>query len=358
MNIAILGYGTVGQGVDEIICKSRSDLKVTRVFDLPTKKDILKERFSSVEEIVADKDIDIVVECMGGDLIPHLAILSSLQNGKHVVTSNKETVSKHLDEYLEAAKKNKVTFQYEAAVMGGVPLIAPLTTTSSFDELISFDGILNGTCNFILSNMDMLGEDYEKILKEAQDKGFAERDPSADVLGIDTKRKIAIIASTCFEETFDPEEIPCYGIDGITKKIIEDAKKEDKTIRLLGHISKEKDGYSLYVSPAFVKKDSVFGGTLMELNAATASFKNNGVLSFKGPGAGRYPTASAIIQDIERIVHGYKMQLEGLDKKAKILDRLEGTFVCYEKESEAKVVLTNPIANDLKGYKAVIKEIK
>ena len=96
----------------------------------------------------------------------------------------------------------------------------------------------------------------------------------------------------------------------------------------------------------------------VELNAATASFKNNGVLSFKGPGAGRYPTASAIIQDIERIVHGYKMQLEGLDKKAKILDRLEGTFVCYEKESEAKVVLTNPIANDLKGYKAVIKEIK
>jgi len=358
LNVAILGYGTVGQGVDEIISKSRSDLKVTRVFDLPTKKDILKERFSSVEEIVADKDIDIVVECMGGDLIPHLAIVSALQNGKHVVTSNKETVSKHLEEYLEAAKKNKVTFQYEASVMGGVPLIAPLTTTSSFDEFISFDGILNGTCNFILSNMDMLGEDYAKILKEAQDKGFAERDPSADVLGIDTKRKIAIIASTCFKEAFDPEEIPCYGIDGITKQMIEDAKKDNKTIRLLGHISKEKDGYSLYVSPALVSKDSFFGGTVMELNGATASFKNNGVLSFKGPGAGRYPTAAAILQDIERIAHGYKMQLEGLEKKANILSNLKGTFVCYEKNSETKVVMSNPNAEELKRFSAVIKEVK
>lgn len=356
MNIAILGYGTVGQGVDEIISKNRSDLKVTRVFDLPTKKDLLKERFSSVEEIVADKDIDIVVECMGGDLIPHVAILSALQSGKHVVTSNKETVSKHLEEYLEAAKENNVSFLYEASVMGGVPLIAPLTTTSSFDELISFEGILNGTCNFILSNMDMLGEDYAKVLKEAQDKGFAERDPSADVLGIDTKRKIAIIASTCFKEYFNPEEIPCYGIDGITKGIIESAKKEGKTIRLLGHITKEKEGYSLYVSPAFVDKDSFFGGTIYELNAATASFKNNGVLSFKGPGAGRYPTASAILQDIERIVHGYQMELTDLKGEAKILKNLEGTFACYEENKETKVVLHNPSADELKNFAAVIKE--
>ena len=356
MNIAILGYGTVGQGVDEIISKNRSDLKVTRVFDLPTKKDLLKERFSSVEEIVADKDIDIVVECMGGDLIPHVAILSALQSGKHVVTSNKETVSKHLEEYLEAAKENNVSFLYEASVMGGVPLIAPLTTTSSFDELISFEGILNGTCNFILSNMDMLGEDYAKVLKEAQDKGFAERDPSADVLGIDTKRKIAIIASTCFKEYFNPEEIPCYGIDGITKRTIESAKKEGKTIRLLGHITKENEGYSLYVSPAFVSKDSFFGGTIYELNAVTASFKNNGVLSFKGPGAGRYPTASAILQDIERIVHGYQMELTDLKGEAKILKNLEGTFACYEKNKETKVVLHNPSADELKNFAAVIKE--
>ena len=356
MNIAILGYGTVGQGVDEIISKNRSDLKVTRVFDLPTKKDLLKERFSSVEEIVADKDIDIVVECMGGDLIPHVAILSALQSGKHVVTSNKETVSKHIEEYLEAAKENNVSFLYEASVMGGVPLIAPLTTTSSFDELISFEGILNGTCNFILSNMDILGEDYAKVLKEAQDKGFAERDPSADVLGIDTKRKIAIIASTCFKEYFNPEEIPCYGIDGITKGIIESAKKEGKTIRLLGHITKENEGYSLYVSPAFVSKDSFFGGTIYELNAATASFKNNGVLSFKGPGAGRYPTASAILQDIERIVHGYQMELTDLKGEAKILKNLEGTFACYEKNKETKVVLHNPSADDLKNFAAVIME--
>ena len=356
MNIAILGYGTVGQGVDEIISKNRSDLKVTRVFDLPTKKDLLKERFSSVEEIVNDKDVDIVVECMGGDLIPHIAILSALQNGKHVVTSNKETVSKHLEEYLKAAKENNVSFLYEASVMGGVPLIAPLTTTSSFDELISFEGILNGTCNFILSNMDMLGEDYAKVLKEAQDKGFAERDPSADVLGIDTKRKIAIIASTVFKEYFNPEKIPCYGIDGITKEIIESAKKEGKTIRLLGHITKEKEGYSLYVSPAFVSKDSFFGGTIYELNAATASFKNNGALSFKGPGAGRYPTASAILQDIERIVHGYQMELTDLKGEAKILKNLEGTFACYEKNKETKVVLHNPNADELKNFAAVIKE--
>ena len=356
MNIAILGYGTVGQGVDEIISKNRSDLKVTRVFDLPTKKDLLKERFSSVEEIVNDKDVDIVVECMGGDLIPHIAILSALQNGKHVVTSNKETVSKHLEEYLEAAKENNVSFLYEASVMGGVHLIAPLTTTSSFDELISFEGILNGTCNFILSNMDMLGEDYAKVLKEAQDKGFAERDPSADVLGIDTKRKIAIIASTVFKEYFNPEKIPCYGIDGITKEIIESAKKEGKTIRLLGHITKEKEGYSLYVSPAFVSKDSFFGGTIYELNAATASFKNNGALSFKGPGAGRYPTASAILQDIERIVHGYQMELVGLKDEAKMLKNLEGTFACYGKNGEAEAVLRNPNADELKSFAAIIKE--
>lgn len=357
LKIAILGYGVVGKGVDEI-ASCQKGMEVTRIFDRPELKEKVGPRFSDLKEIVTDETIDVVVEAMGGDEIPHLAIVSALQNGKHVVTSNKETVSKHLNEYLGIAKKHNVSFQFEASCMGGVPLIYPLMNVASFDEMTSFKGILNGTSNYILSQMEENSLSYEEALKGAQEKGFAERDPSADVLGIDTKRKVSIIASVTSKKEFDPELVPCFGITGVTSKMLLDAKKEGAAIRLVGSIEKDGDEYSLIVAPTIVEKNSLFGQNMNEINAISAYFEKNGPLSFQGPGAGRYPTAAAIMQDIERIVTGGQIALEGLKEKAKISTTLKGKFICYEKNSEAKIVLENPNAKDLMKYEVVLKETR
>lgn len=354
LRIAILGYGVVGKGVDEI-ASSLSDMKVTRIFDRPILKDTIGPRFSSLEDILADKDIDVVCECMGGDALPYTAITAALKAQKHVVTSNKETVSKHLDEYLTLASSNGVSFQFEASCMGGVPLLYPLTNISSFDEMTKFEGILNGTSNYILSQMEENSLSYDLALKGAQEKGFAESDPSADVLGIDTKRKISIISSIIYKKTFNPEEVPCFGIAGITADMLEEAKKENATIRLIGSIKKCDGEYELFVAPTLVNKNSLFGQNANETNAISAYFSKNGPLSFQGPGAGRYPTAAAIVQDLERILSNGQAPLGNLKEKAKIALALKGKFVCYTKDG-LKEVKENPMASDLVKYDVVIKD--
>lgn len=356
LRIAVLGYGVVGKGVDEI-ASSLDNMEVTRILDKPLFKDKVGPRFSTLEEIVNDDEIDVVCECMGGDALPYTAITSALKNHKHVVTSNKETVSKHLNEYLALAKENNVSFQFEASCMGGVPLLYPLTNVSSFDEMTSFEGILNGTSNYILSQMEENSLSYEEALKGAQEKGFAEADPSADVLGIDTKRKISIISSIVYKKEFNPESVPCFGITGIDSKILNEAKESNASIRLVGSIRKSNDEFELFVAPTLVNKNSLFGQNINETNAISAYFSKNGPLSFQGPGAGRYPTAAAMVQDLERIASKGQAPLEGLQGEAKIASSLKGRFICYTKDG-LKEVKENPMANDLVKYDVVIKDAR
>lgn len=355
MNIAILGYGTVGKGVDDVASKHPS-LKVTRILDKPDFKESIGERYSTLDEIISDPDIDIVVECMGGDALPYKAITSALKAGKHVVTSNKETVAKHLDEYLKLAKENVTTFQFEASCMGGVSLIAPLIDISSKDELIRFDGILNGTSNYILTKMEETSLPYSVALDGARVNGFAEADPSADVLGKDTLRKISIIGMVTYKQIIDTEDIPCYGIANITPAIIGQAAEKGCVIRLVGSIAKDGNEYKAMVVPTLVKKESFMGQNKNEINAATAVFSNKGEIPFQGPGAGRYPTADAIMQDIKRILADYKMQIESLGEKAKISQDLPGKYLCYEENSDEPIELIIPSAEKLKRYAVVIKE--
>jgi len=356
LKIAVLGYGVVGKGVDEI-ASSLDNMEVTRIFDKPEFKEKIGPRFSSLEEILQDKELNVVCECMGGDALPYSAITAALKSGKHVVTSNKETVSKHLKEYLSLAKENGVSFQFEASCMGGVPLLYPLTNVSSFDEMNSFEGILNGTSNYILSQMEENSLSYEFALKGAQEKGFAEANPSADVLGIDTKRKISIISSIVYKKEFDPELVPCYGITGINAKMLEEAKKENAAIRLVGSVKKNENDYELLVAPTLVNKNSLFGQNMNETNAISAYFSKNGPLSFQGPGAGRYPTAAAIVQDLERIVSSTEAPMKALEEEAKISTSLVGKFICYTKDG-FKEVKENPMVKDLVKYDVVIKDAR
>ena len=357
MNVAILGFGNIGRGVDEVISK-HPRLKVTRVLDKPENKELVGDRYSTLDEIVNDPYIDIVVECMGGDAFPYKAITDALKQGKHVVTSNKETVSKHLDEYLRLAKENVTTFQFEASCMGGVSLIAPLIDTSSKDELVRFDGILNGTSNYILTQMEETSLPYFVALKDARRRGFAEADPSADVLGTDTLRKLSIVGMVAYKQSFDTADIPCYGISNITPAIIEEAASRGCVIRLIGSIAKDGDEYKAMVVPALVKQESFMGQNKNEINAATAVFSKTGEITFQGPGAGCYPTADAIMQDIERILGDYKMQLDKIGEKGKVSQYLSGTYICYEENDENGIVLINPNAEKLKRYALIVKDIE
>jgi len=357
MNVAILGFGTVGKGVDDVASQNPR-LKVTRILDKPENKELVGERYSTLDEIIEDPNVDIVVECMGGDALPYKAITEALKQGKHVVTSNKETVSKHLEEYLRLAKENVTTFQFEASCMGGVSLIAPLIDVSSKEDLIRFDGILNGTSNYILTQMEETSLPYSVALKDAQRRGFAEADPSADVLGTDTLRKISIIGMVTYKQLFDTADIPCFGIANITPAIIEEAASKGCVIRLVGSIEKDGNEFKAMVVPTLVRQESFIGQNKNEINAATAVLSKTGEIPFQGPGAGRYPTADAIMQDIKRILADYKMQLENLGDKGKVSQYLSGTFICYEENSESGISLINPNVEKLKRYAVVIKDIE
>ena len=352
MNVGLLGYGVVGKGVDELLSRIEG-FAVTKVFDLPKKKDELGERYcASIEAVLEDPSIDAVIECLGGDELPYRAIKGALKAGKHVITSNKLTVATHLDEYVRLAKENGVTLQMEASCMGGVPLVYPLLNVAEADEALNFQGILNGTSNYLLTQMEQ-GVSYESALKEAQAKGFAEADPSSDVKGYDSARKIAILSSILLHGYIAPEKVVCFGMDMVSISAIEDAKKRGNLIRLIASMQKENDGVSLLVCPTEVKKDSSFGQTKNELNLAYASFENNGPLTFSGYGAGRYPTAMAIVQDALRLLRGGAL-MPSLDKAIQLASYVGGAFLAYDESGKA-TRLENPKIETLKGYAALLR---
>ena len=218
MNIAILGYGTVGSGVVEVINTNKAsidkraghEINIKHVLDLrkfPGEliEDVLTDDFN---DIINDKEVDIVVEVMGGLEPAYSFVKASLENGKSVVTSNKELVAKYGASLLKLAKENSVNFLFEASVGGGIPIIRPLNESLTADEIYEITGILNGTTNFILTKMEQEGRPFEDVLKEAQDLGYAERNPEADIEGHDACRKIAILSSLAFGRQVNFEEIP------------------------------------------------------------------------------------------------------------------------------------------------------
>lgn len=309
VNVAILGFGTVGSGVAEVLTKN-SDSIAHRTNDLIRLKYILDVRefpdspfadkfvkdFSQIEN---DPEVDIVVETIGGATIAKEYTERALRAGKSVVTSNKELVATCGYDLLQIAKEKKVSYLFEASVGGGIPIIRPLSQCLAANEILEVCGILNGTTNYILTRMIKAGLPFETALKEAQDNGYAERDPSADIEGHDACRKICILAAIAFGRHVYPDQVPTEGITGVTLADVDYADAAGKKIKLLGRAIKGADGkITAYVAPHLVDQTDPLSGVEDVFNAITVKGDAIGDVMFYGRGAGKLPTASAVVADV------------------------------------------------------------
>lgn len=308
INIAVLGYGTVGSGVVEVIKtnqeiinkKSGQEINIKYVLDLrefpgDSVMDILVHDY---DVILNDPEVEVVAEVMGGIEPAYTFVKSALEKGKSVCTSNKELVAKHGPELIKIAREHNRNFLFEASVGGGIPIIRPINECITADDINSITGILNGTTNFILTKMCKEGLEFETVLKEAQDLGYAESNPSADVDGFDACRKIAILASLAYGKNVDFEDIYTEGITKITDIDFKYANKINHSVKLFGEAKKVNDEIYAYVSPVMIDSsnplfsvDGVFNGILVNGNVL-------GDVMFYGSGAGKLPTASAVVSDI------------------------------------------------------------
>ena len=305
IQIAVLGYGTVGSGVVEVIDtnhasinkKAGEDIEIKYVLDLrefpgdPVEKKLVHD----FETIINDPDVRIIVETMGGVNPAYEFTKRALLAGKSVCTSNKELVAKHGPELLEIAKARDINYLFEASCGGGIPIIRPLNSSLTADEIDEITGILNGTTNYILSKMASDGSGFDEALKEAQEKGYAERNPEADVEGYDACRKIAILSSLAFGCHVDFEDIYTEGITRITATDIKYAQAIGTSIKLLATSRKIGDGFYAMVSPVMIDSNNPLFSVQGVFNAIFIHGNVLGDAMFYGSGAGKLPTASAVV---------------------------------------------------------------
>lgn len=310
MKIAIMGFGVVGSGVGEIIRNNQSVIKektgenieVAHILDLRDFPDSEFKCFTkNFDDILNDKEVTAVVEVMGGCNPAYEFTKKLLKAGKHVVSSNKELVAKHGTELLKIARENNINYMFEASVGGGIPIIRPLCSCITAGEILGVYGILNGTTNYILTRMFTEGQTFEAALKEAQEKGYAEKDPTADVDGIDSCRKIAILASLAFGKYVDSENIPTEGIKDISLEDVEYASALGYGIKLVGSCTKDGNGIFSRVCPMLVSADSPLACISDVFNGIVVDSGELGDVMFYGKGAGKLPTASAVIADVIEI---------------------------------------------------------
>lgn len=338
INIAVLGYGTVGSGVVEVINTNHTSINKRAGQDINIKYVLDLREFPGdpVQEILVhdynvilnDPEVKIVVEVMGGINPAYTFVKGALEAGKSVCTSNKELVAAHGAELLEIAKDNEVNFLFEASVGGGIPIIRPLNQSLTADEITEITGILNGTTNYILSKMTDEGSDFDSVLKQAQDKGYAERNPEADVEGYDACRKIAILTSLALGKQVDYQDIHTEGITKITDAEIKYAKALGGSIKLLG-MSKFVGGttYSM-VAPFIIGGDHPLATVSGVFNGIFINGNVLGDTMFYGRGAGKLPTASAVVADVVDAVKHQGTNIMTIWEKDKVTLGDMSTFEC------------------------------
>ncbi len=308
INVAILGFGTVGSGVYEILRKNAASIKRKAGQEIDIKYIVDIRDFSdhpeanlftkNFDDVLNDKDVDVVVEVIGGTKPAYDFTKRALLAGKHVVTSNKELVATHGTELLNIAVEKHVNYLFEASVGGGIPIIRPLHQCLAANVVTEIFGILNGTTNYILTKMFKEGTPFEDALKNAQKKGYAEANPSADVDGIDACRKIAILASLAFGKAVDCSTIPTEGISKISLQDVKYAQKLGCVVKLIGHTVQKDGKVFCEVAPMLVPDENPLSNVENVFNAITVKGDSIGEVVFYGKGAGKLPTASAVVADI------------------------------------------------------------
>ena len=332
IKIGIIGVGTVGQSVANIL-QENSDIISARagvdivpiigaVKSLDKKRDVNIKLTDNPLDVVNDPEVDIVVELMGGVEEPYALVKKALKNGKSVVTANKALLAYHRYELQEIA--GDLPLFYEASVAGGIPIIGALRNGLSANHIESIEGILNGTCNYMLTKMINEGVSYDEVLKEAQELGYAEADPTFDVGGFDAAHKLLILASIAYGIDAKPEDILIEGIENISSSDVEFAKEFGYEIKLLGIAKKGENGAEIRVHPAMVKASHPIAKVDGVMNAVSVVGDRVGQTMFYGPGAGGDATASAVIADIIEIARGNKGPMlgykKGLESGLKLLD--------------------------------------
>ena len=311
VKVGLLGFGNVGTGTYQTLQMNKEHIKETSGVDIEITKilvnDVNKKRTvetpagvltSNADDILTNPDIDIVVEVLGGIEPATSYMLKALNNGKHVVTANKAAVAANFAKLNETANKNHLMLKLEACVAGGIPILHPLTTVLMANQFEEILGILNGTTNYILTQMTEFGLDYADVLKKAQELGFAEADPTADVEGIDAANKLSILMALAFNKYVHPDDIPTEGISKITKEDIKKAAANGCKIKLIASAVKNGDDIEFSVKPMELKNDHPLATVSNEFNAVFV--KGNAVdeLMFYGKGAGPLPTGSAVMGDV------------------------------------------------------------
>ena len=309
IKVAVLGYGNIGSGVVQVLLKNKETIAkkagdeivpacILDLRDFPG--DVMEDKVvKDINLITQNPEISIVVETMGGTKPAYAFVKACLEAGKHVATSNKELVAAHGPELLEIAKAHHVSFLFEASVGGGIPIIRPLVSSITSDAVTEITGILNGTTNYMLTKMSEDGLDYDAVLEDAQERGYAERNPAADVEGHDARRKIAILTSLAFGKYVDYEDVYTEGITKITSADFAYAKVLGSRIKLFGTSKKKDDGsISTMVCPVMITNEHPLFAVNDVMNAILVRGESMGDLMFYGAGAGKLPTASAVVADV------------------------------------------------------------
>lgn len=348
---AILGFGTVGSGVYEILknknleASAGEKIEVKYILDIRDFDDeeIKKYLTKDFELIANDKEIKVVAEVMGGLHPAYEFTKRLLESGVSVVTSNKELVATYGAELLEIAENNNASYMFEASVGGGIPVIRPMTICTKANDIKRIAGILNGTTNYILNEMFAKGKDFEDALKDAQKKGYAERNPAADVEGHDACRKLAILSSMAWGKFVDYNEIPTEGITKITLDDVKYAEKLNSVIKLIGYSEKVDDKIYARVSPMLVPNDVIISGVNDVFNAVMIKGDSLGDAMFYGRGAGKLPTASAVVADVIDCVRHFdckKHNIKWDDENEGIMmnpDDKEMSFFVRTKDSKENI---------------------
>ncbi|MFX3634893.1 MAG: homoserine dehydrogenase [Candidatus Pristimantibacillus sp.] len=383
VKVGLLGLGTVGTGVVRIVEGHQEDLQSQVGSPIIIEKilvqDKTKSRNISIDsskltedpwEIINHADIDVIVEVMGGITQTKEYIMEALAQGKHIVTANKDLMAMHGQEILEKAQAHGCDVLYEASVAGGIPIIRTLVDAFSSDRITKIMGIVNGTTNFILTKMSQEGASYDDVLKEAQELGYAESDPTSDVEGLDAARKMTILARLGFRAKVDLEDVSVHGISKVSREDILYAKRLGYEVKLLGIADRQDDEFSISVQPTMVKKSHPIASVNGVFNAVYVHGEAVGETMFYGAGAGELPTATSIVADIVSVVRNLKLGVNGkqgiltykekklktdeqisskyflllhVDDRAGVLARITQVFAEYEVSLESVLQQPNPV---------------
>ena len=351
IKIAVMGYGTIGSGVVEVLATNKDsiakragdEIEVKYVLDLrdfpgdPIEDKVVHD----YQMIVNDPEVSVVVETMGGVEPAYTFVKAMLEAGKHVTTSNKALVADKGAELIALAKAKNVNFLFEASVGGGIPIIRPLNSCLTADEIEEITGILNGTTNYMMTKMSNEGLEFEDVLKDAQEKGYAEKDPSADIEGYDACRKIAILTSLVCGQQVDFNDIHTEGITKISATDIKYAKQMGRVIKLLASSKKTENGYSAMVAPFLLSPEHPLYNVNDVFNAIFVHGNVLGDAMFYGSGAGKLPTASAVVADIVDIAKhlNRNILIEWSSKKLELVDykKAENVFFVRTTADKAKI---------------------